>query len=114
LGVNKTATSEEIKKAYRKLARKFHPDPNSDDNKAEARFKEVNEAYEVLSDPEKRQKYDRFGQSWERAGAGGTPPTGATGATGYEGMDFAQYGSFDDFINELLVRFRDGRSPLQF
>ncbi|OKH27152.1 DnaJ C-terminal domain-containing protein [Chroogloeocystis siderophila] len=104
LGVSKTATPEEIKKAYRKLARKYHPDLNPGDQEAEARFKEINEAHEVLSDPEKRQKYDQFGQYWKQAAAGAPP----TGGAGFEGMDFGQYGSFDDFINELLGRFGRG------
>lgn len=107
LGVSKTATPEEIKKAYRKLARKYHPDLNPGDQEAEARFKEINEAHEVLSDPEKRQKYDQFGQYWKQAAAG-TPPTGGVG---FEGVDFGQYSSFDEFINELLGRFgRGGRT----
>ena len=104
LGVSKTASLEDIKKAYRKLARKYHPDLNPGDKEAETRFKEINEAYEVLSDAEKRQKYDQFGQYWKQAAAGTT----SASSTGFEGMDFGQYGSFDDFINELLGRF--GRS----
>jgi curved DNA-binding protein len=71
LGVNKNASQEEIKKAFRKLARKHHPDVNPGDAAAEERFKEINEAYEVLGDEDKRQKYDRFGTQWrqyERAG----------------------------------------------
>jgi curved DNA-binding protein len=71
LGVNKNATDKEIKSAFRKLARKYHPDVNPDDPQAEARIKEINEAYEVLSDPEKRAKYDELGvdwQHWQRAG----------------------------------------------
>lgn len=67
LGVNRTATEKEIKQAYRRLARKHHPDVNPGDKAAEARFKEINTAYEVLSDPEKRKKYDRFGEHWEHA-----------------------------------------------
>jgi curved DNA-binding protein len=108
LGVNKTASVEEIKKAYRKLARKYHPDLNPDDQKAESRFKEINEAYEVLFDPENRQKYDQFGQYWKQAAAGTPPPTGAASP---EGMDFGQYGDFDNFINELLGRVGRGGSP---
>ena len=85
LGVAKTATGKEIKQAYRKLARKYHPDVNPGDKAAEARFKEINEANEVLGDPEKRKKYDELGANWrmyEQAGSGpgaGTygPPGGA-------------------------------------
>ncbi len=78
LGVAKTATEKEIKGAYRKLARKFHPDVNPGDKVAESKFKEINEAYEVLGDPEKRKKYDELGANWrmyEQAGAqGGANP----------------------------------------
>ena len=63
LGVEKTATQEEIKKTYRKLAKKYHPDANPDNKKSEEKFKEINEAYEVLGDPEKRKKYDDIGQN---------------------------------------------------
>ena len=76
LGVSKTATEKEIKQAYRKLARKYHPDVNPADKTAEARFKEINEAYEVLGDPPKRKKYDELGANWrlyEQAEAQGGP-----------------------------------------
>jgi molecular chaperone DnaJ len=69
LGVKKNADTKEIKAAYRKLARKLHPDVNPGDEQAEARFKEINRAHEVLSDPEKRAKYDRYGEKWEQAEA---------------------------------------------
>jgi len=67
LGLNKNATETDIKKAYRKLARKFHPDLNPNDKEAEKRFKEVNEANEVLSNPENRKKYDEYGKDWKHA-----------------------------------------------
>lgn len=67
LGLSKTATDKDIKKAYRKLARKYHPDLNPKDAEAEKKFKQINEANEVLSDPEKRKKYDEYGKDWEHA-----------------------------------------------
>src|SRR5262252_8501281 len=82
LGVSKTASDKEIKQAFRKLARKHHPDVNPGDKSAESKFKSINEAYEVLGDPAKRKKYDELGANWrmyEQAGAGapgGGPPPG--------------------------------------
>ena len=102
LGVNKAASADDIKQAYRKLARKYHPDVNPDDKTAEAKFKEVTEAYEVLSDVDKRKKYDQFGQYWKQAGS---YPPGSPGSADFGGFDFSQYGNFDEFINELLGRF---------
>jgi len=67
LGINRNATDKEIKQAYRKLARKYHPDVNPGSKEAEEKFKEINEAYEVLSDPEKRKKYDQYGDQWQYA-----------------------------------------------
>ncbi len=78
IGVSKTASEDEIKKAYRKLAKQYHPDLNPNDKEAEAKFKEVNEAYEVLSDPEKKAKYDQFGHA-------GVDPNFGGGAGGYGG-----------------------------
>lgn len=106
LGVSRSASADEIKKVFRKLARKYHPDVNPGDKAAETKFKEISEAYEVLSDPDKRQKYDQFGQYWQQASRAGGYAGGTPGDFG--GFDFSNYGSFDEFINELLGRFNTG------
>ncbi len=85
LGVSKSATEADLKKAYRSLAKKYHPDMNPGDKEAEEKFKEVNEAYEILSDSEKRQQYDQFGHAAFSQGAGG----------GYGGGGFGGFGGFD-------------------
>ena len=100
LGVERTADADAIKRAFRKLARQYHPDVNPGNKAAEARFKEISEAYEVLSDPDKRRRYEQFGQYWSQAGAG-------SGMGGMD-VDFGRYGNFDDFINDLLGRFGGG------
>src|SRR5437764_11464841 len=75
LGVGRTASEEEIRKSFRKLARQYHPDVAKDKKTAEEKFKEINEAYEVLGDPEKRKKYDQLGANWKQ-GAEFRPPPG--------------------------------------
>jgi curved DNA-binding protein len=97
LGVERGADADTIKRSFRKLARQFHPDVNPGNKEAEARFKEISEAYEVLSDPEKRRRYEQFGQYWSQVGGG-------PGGMGVD-VDFGRYGSFDDFISDLLGRF---------
>ena len=86
LGVSRNADEKEIKRAFRKLAQKYHPDKNPDDKDAEAKFKEVNEAYTVLSDADKRSKYDRFGAQWEQYANHGGRPEGFDWG-GWSGMD---------------------------
>lgn len=109
LGVNKSATGDEIKKAFRKLAVKYHPDRNPDNKASEEKFKEISEAYEVLGDTDKRQKYDQFGRYWQSASSGSrqSPWGNATPRNpnaNVNNFDFGNYGSFDDFINDLLGR----------
>lgn len=97
LGVERGADADTVKRAFRKLARQYHPDVNPGDAGSEAKFKELSEAYEVLSDPDKRRRYEQFGQYWSQAGGG-------SGMGGVD-VDFGRYGNFDDFINDLLGRF---------
>jgi curved DNA-binding protein len=108
LGVAKSADADAIKKAFRQLARKYHPDVNPGDKVSEEKFKEINEAYEVLSDTEKRGKYDQYGQYWNKVG---TPGAGGGSGGGYrpqsgdfDDFEFGKFSNFDEFINDLLGR----------
>jgi len=119
LGIDKKASKEDIKKAYRKLARKYHPDVNANDKEAQKRFQEINEANEALSDPEKRKKYDEYGENWKHADefeqqksksqrqyAGGTNPFEGAG---YSGNQYGA-GGFSDFFESMFGRSSAGQS----
>lgn len=126
LGIDKSASTEDIKKAYRKLARKYHPDLNPNDKEAHKKFQQINEANEVLSDPEKRKKYDQYGENWKHAeqyeqarqaqgqqqqwGGGGFG--GGFGGGGYEG-GFGEEG-FSDFFESLFGRGERKRGSTKF
>src|SRR3984885_9736901 len=98
LGVSRNATTDEIRKAYRKLARKYHPDLNPGDKSSEERFKNVQEAYDVLSDPKKRPMYDQFGFYSENGFSGAGPGAGgAQGAGPQPNMDFSGFDFSDVF-----------------
>ena len=109
LGVDKTIPQKDVKKAYLKRAKQFHPDLHPDDPKAQAKFQALQEAYDVIGDPEKRRKYDQYGEQWKQAeqfqGFGG----GAGGGNPFGGFDFSQFnsgsgGGFSDFFETLFGR----------
>ncbi|MFO7718508.1 MAG: J domain-containing protein, partial [Desulfohalobium sp.] len=112
LGVDRNASQEDIHKAFKKLARKYHPDLNPDDQEAERKFKEANEAYEVLKDPEKRKRYDHLGADWEHGQDFDPPP-------GYENMHFTfgggqgGAGGFSDFFETIFGDMFGGRANFQ-
>lgn len=119
LGVDKSATTDEIKKAYRKLARKLHPDLNPDDKEADKKFQQLNEANEVLSDPEKRKKYDKYGKDWEHGEEYEKyrqqhQQQRQSTSQGFGGQDF-EGGDFSDFFESMFgssgyTRSSGGRS----
>ena len=120
LGIDKKASQDEVKKAYRKLARKYHPDVNADNKEAQKKFQEVNEANEVLSDPEKRKKYDEYGENWqhadqfEQAKRSGSQRQYSGGTNPFEGSSFGGNdfggGGFSDFFESMFGRSTGGRS----
>jgi molecular chaperone DnaJ len=106
LGVSRNASEKEIKQAYRRLARKYHPDINPGDKSAETKFKEINAAYEVLSDPEKRRKYDQFGEQWEYADqfakAGGKERVRWDFGRGGTSFEYGDLSGFGDIFSSLF------------
>lgn len=121
LGVSKTATQDEIKKAFKKLARKYHPDLNPNDPNAKQRFQEINEANEVLSDPEKRKKYDAYGENWKHADEfeaqkqryqqqGGGGGFWSSGNGNFSGSFSGDDGEFSDFFESLFGSRRGSSS----
>jgi len=108
LGVSKTASEEDIKKAYRKLARKLHPDLNPNDKEAHKKFQQINEANEVLSDPEKRKKYDQYGENWQHAEEFEKARQSGSGAGGRQRRQtedsFSDFGDgqYSDFFEQMF------------
>lgn len=110
LGVDKNIPQKDVKKAYLKRAKQFHPDLHPDDPKAKAKFQALNEAYDVLSDPERRRKYDQYGEQWKQAdafngGQGGFGGFGQGGGSPFEGFDFNSFkggSGFSSFFENLF------------
>ena len=108
LGVDKTIPQKDVKKAYLKRAKQFHPDLHPDDPKAQAKFQALQEAYDVIGDPEKRKKYDQYGEQWKQADQfGGFGAGGAGGGNPFGGFDFSSFtggGGFSSFFEDLFGR----------
>ncbi|WP_437368493.1 DnaJ C-terminal domain-containing protein [Maribacter litoralis] len=108
LELDKTATQAEIKKAYRKLARKFHPDVNPNDKTAQEKFQRINEANEVLGDPEKRKKYDQYGKDWEHADAFEEAKRNQRNSTANRNSSYTNYSGQEDFSDFFESMFGSG------
>ena len=124
LGVSRSASDKEVRQAYRRLARQYHPDLNPGDPKAEARFKEINEAYQVLSNPKSRQQYDAYGEQWryadqfQRQGAGGPfrwagASPGGRRSAGAPGTGFGGFNDLGDLFGDLLGFSRPRRATAE-
>jgi curved DNA-binding protein len=112
LGVEKSATLKEIKSAYRKFARKYHPDLNPNDKDAKIKFQEINEAHEVLSDPEKRKKYDQFGKEWKHADEYSKEAHSSHQSSNYRSRQYTydnKENEFSDFFESLFGEFSGGK-----
>ena len=120
LGVDKNIPQKDVREAYRKRAKQFHPDLHPNDPKAKAKFQALNEAYDVIGDPEKRKKYDQYGEKWKEADAfnqagDGFNWGGSGGGSPFDGFDFSSFskgGGFSDFFEQLFGGAR-GRSTRQ-
>ena len=121
LGVDKNIPQDEVKKAYKKRSKQFHPDLHPDDPKAKAKFQALNEAYEVIGDPEKRKKYDTYGEQWRNAeafeqGAGNGSFWHSGGGSPFDGFDFSSFkggsGGFSSFFEQIFGQQR-GKSGAQ-
>ncbi|MBQ8712064.1 MAG: J domain-containing protein [Prevotella sp.] len=119
LGVDKTIAQKDVKKAYLKRAKQFHPDLHPDDPKAKAKFQALNEAYDVIGDPEKRKKYDQYGEQWRQAdqmGGGFGGFGGQGGGSPFDGFDFSKFtqgggsGGFSSFFESLFGHGGGGSS----
>jgi len=108
LGVDKTIPQKDVKKAYLKRAKQFHPDLHPDDPKAQAKFQALQEAYDVIGDPEKRKKYDQYGEQWKQAdqfgGFGGGASGGGNPFSGFDFSNFTGGGGFSSFFEDLFGR----------
>jgi curved DNA-binding protein len=113
LGVTQDASLEEVKRAYRQLARRYHPDLNPGDKEAEEKFKLLGEAYEVLSDPEKRTQYEEYSSFWKQKGFRKGGDGGRGGRFSFGNVEFSELGDFNTFVDQLLNRRREAAGGAQ-